>query len=162
MARDFFHLSCLHLEHRRVTCGVFLAHPERCPLGSHSVPAADWSRVPTHMFKPQPPVHLYLEMGAIREVIKVEGSEGWGPDLTEPVFLEETPLFLCTQSCGHKRSQQRGGCLRTRKRGLNGTEFPGTLIVTLPPEPCVKIIFLRVCCPSVELCYGGLSRPAQS
>ena len=65
------------------------------------------------------------------------GSEGWGPDLTEPVFLEET-LSSCAHGHvvinGHSRE---GSCLRTRKRGLNGTEFPGTLIVDfLPPEPC--------------------------
>ena len=61
------------------------------------------------------------------------GSESWGPVLTEPVLL---PLSMCTQkrSYGHSR---KGGCLQTRKRGLNGMEFSGTLILDfLPPEPC--------------------------
>ena len=65
------------------------------------------------------------------------GSESWGPDLTEPVFLQEEETFSpCAHRKGHMVSR-KGGCLQTRKRGLNGMEFSGILILDfLPPEPC--------------------------
>ena len=45
-------------------------------------------------------------------------SEGWGPDLTEPVFLQEET----TQKRSHGHSR-KDGCLQTRKEVSTGWNF---------------------------------------
>ena len=72
--------------------------------------------------------------GAYKEIIKVEWGQNRGA-----LFWQNLCCYLspCAHRKGHMVTAEKVAVCKLGKKGLNGMEFSGTLILDfLPPEPC--------------------------